>query len=171
MCPWLFHSGLTSSTCIPCRTRIYQCVSHLRSTRSCMRRFTRRWPDSDLSQRSLFNDFLIGVAAGLAAETVQLLVAVEHIDLDPGVRRAAVADLLTWDDDHFHCLVDALEQVGLDLGASAHPRPPARTEVRGHHSIRSAYGDRRGLRSSPPKPLSVMHSCWISHSVTYGYRV
>lgn len=73
----------------------------------------------DLNEKSLFNSFLLEIAAALSAATIQLLIAGKDLELDLRTRQAAVVDLLCWDPDHIEYLVAALEAVGLDLESSS----------------------------------------------------
>lgn len=66
----------------------------------------------DLKESSLFNSYLLDVAAGLAADTLALLTAGGAPRLDAASRRAAAADLLCWQGDHFPRLSAALADVG-----------------------------------------------------------
>lgn len=72
----------------------------------------------DLKEDSLFNSFLIGTAAELAAATVELLTSEADLELDSPHRRAAAVDLLCWDSRHIGRIEEALDGLGLDIGAS-----------------------------------------------------
>lgn len=74
----------------------------------------------DLKEQSVFNGFLLRIAAQLAAETISVLVS-GRATLDLHTRQAAVVDLLCWDPNHIPMLTKALTEAnyGIDDAALA----------------------------------------------------
>lgn len=72
----------------------------------------------DLNERSLFNSYLLSIAARLAVDTaMQLRDGLPGVPL--GERQRAVVDLLTWNEDHVDLLEEALATAGRELETAA----------------------------------------------------